>query len=124
MGRSATNRFGSMSQPQPSDPVEDHFRTVEAVPPLTDFEERALWEAVRGGEGAEEGRRRLIEANLRLVAPIAVRYEGRGVAFADLVQEGNIALVRAVELFDPSGGQRFTSFASQQIDHDIARAVG
>jgi RNA polymerase primary sigma factor len=113
-----------MSQPQPQDPIEDHFRNVEAVPPLTVSEERALWDAVRGGDGADAARKRLIEANLRLVAPIAVRYEGRGLDFVDLVEEGNTGLVRAVELFDPSGGQSFTSFASQKIDSDIARAVG
>ena len=113
-----------MAQLSPPDPVEDHFRNVEAIPPLTLFEERALWEAVRGDDGAEAARMRLIEANLRLVAPIAVQYEGRGVAFVDLVQEGNIALVRAVERFDPSGDQSFASFASQQIESDIARAVG
>jgi RNA polymerase primary sigma factor len=109
-----------MPQLQPPDPVEDHFRNVEAVSPLTVFG-RALWEAVRGGEGAEAARKRLIEANLRLVAPIAVRYEGRGLAFVDLVQEGNIALVRAVEVFDLSAGRSFGSFACQQIDNDIAK---
>jgi RNA polymerase primary sigma factor len=113
-----------MAQLQPPDPVEDHVRNVEAVPPGTVFEERALRDAVRGGEDAEAAKKRLIEANLRLVAPIAVRYEGRGLAFVDLVQGGYTALVRAVERFDPSGGQSFTSFASQQIDDDIASAVG
>ena len=113
----------SMANLPPPDPIEDHFRNVEAVPPLTVFEERALWEALRGGDGAEAARKRLIEANLRLVAPIAVRYEGRGLTFVDLVQEGYIALVRAAERFDPSGDQSLASFASRQIDNDIARAV-
>jgi RNA polymerase primary sigma factor len=106
---------------QPPDPVQDYLRNVEAVPPVSADEERNLLEASLSNDAAKK---RVIEANLRLVPPIAQRYEGRGLRFVDLVQEGNVALVRAVELFDPSEDGEFTAYASQKIDAAIARALG
>ena len=105
--------------PEPSDPVEDYLRDVERVPPLNSHEEGELWEAFKGGDDTGDAYKRLMEANLRLVFPIAVRYEGRGLSFADLVQEGNIGLVRAVEKFDPSEGGDFATFANRRIEDAI-----
>ena len=110
--------------PEPSDPVEDYLREVESVPPLTSQEEGELREAFKRGDDTGGAYKRLMEANLRLVPPIAVRYEGRGLPFADLVQEGNLGLMRAVEKFDPSEGGDFATFASRRIEDAIANAIG
>jgi DNA-directed RNA polymerase sigma subunit (sigma70/sigma32) len=110
--------------PEPSDPVADHLRAVESVPPLTSQEEGELWEALKHGDDAGVAHKRLMEANLRSVLPIAVRYEGRGVPLADLVQEGNIGLQRAVEAFDPSEGGDFSSSASRRIEDAIVGVLG
>jgi RNA polymerase primary sigma factor len=105
--------------PEPPDPAEDYLRAVESVPLLTSQEEGELWEALKHGDDAGIAHKRLMEAHLRLVLPVAVRYEGRGIPFADLVQEGNIGLLRAVEVFDPSAGGAFSSFASRRIEDAI-----
>ncbi len=110
--------------PEPSDPVEDYLREVESVPLLSRQEEGELWEAFKGGDDTCDAYRRLMEANLRLIFPIAVRYEGRGLPFADLVQEGNLGLLRAVEKFDPSEGGGFAAFASRRIEDAIAYTIG
>jgi DNA-directed RNA polymerase sigma subunit (sigma70/sigma32) len=105
--------------PEPSDPVEDYLRDVERVPPLTSAEERELWDAFKGGDDSGDAYKRLMEANLRLIAPIAVRYEGRGLPLGDLVQEANLGLLRAVEKFDPSEGGDFATFANRRIEDAI-----
>jgi RNA polymerase sigma factor (sigma-70 family) len=74
--------------------------------------------------GDSEGRRRLIEANLPLVAAIAAEYRGRGVPFADLVQEGSIGLIRAVDRFDPERGVRLSTYATWWIRHAVVHAIG
>lgn len=109
--------------PEPSDPVADYLREIERLPPLTSQEEGDLWEAFKGGDDSGDAYRRLMEANLRLVLPIAVRYEGRGLPFADLVQEGNLGLVRAVEQFDPSKGTDFATFANRRIEDAIVGVI-
>jgi len=77
----------------------------------------------RAHEGDKEARARLIESNLRLVISIAKKYRGRGVAFEDLIQEGNAGLIRAVERFDPALGNRFSTYATWWIRQAVTRAV-
>ena len=84
-------------------------------------EERDL--SRRAHAGDKEARRRLIEANLRLVISIAKKYRGRGVMFEDLIQEGNAGLIRAVEKFDPSMGNRFSTYATWWIRQAVTRAI-
>ena len=88
---------------------------------LNDAEEREL--STRSREGDEEARARLIESNLRLVISIAKKYRGRGVLFEDLIQEGNAGLIKAVERFDPSLGNRFSTYATWWIRQAVTRAV-
>ena len=104
-----------------SDPVREYLREVEAVPLLDPEEERALAVASRGGDQA--ARKKLIEASLPLVIPIARQYEGRGVALPDLIQEGNLGVIRAVERFDPEADRPFTEVANQYIEQAVSAAV-
>src|SRR5215218_3459332 len=88
---------------------------------LEAYEERDL--SRRAHEGDKGARARLIESNLRLVISIAKKYRGRGVAFEDLIQEGNAGLIRAVERFDPALGNRFSTYATWWIRQAVTRAV-
>ena len=88
---------------------------------LDAVEEREL--SRRTHEDDEEARKRLIESNLRLVISIAKKYRGRGVPFEDLIQEGNAGLIKAVERFDPSLGNRFSTYATWWIRQAVTRAV-
>lgn len=88
---------------------------------LNATEEREL--SRRSREGDEEARARLIESNLRLVISIAKKYRGRGVLFEDLIQEGNAGLIKAVERFDPSLGNRFSTYATWWIRQAVTRAI-
>ena len=103
------------------DPVRMYLKEIGKVPLLTAEEEIDL--AMRMEEGDEEARKRLAEANLRLVVSIAKRYVGRGMLFLDLIQEGNLGLIKAVEKFDYRKGYKFSTYATWWIRQAITRAI-
>ena len=103
------------------DPVRMYLKEIGKVPLLTAEEEQDL--AKRMTEGDEEARKKLTEANLRLVVSIAKRYVGRGMLFLDLIQEGNLGLIRAVEKFDYTKGYKFSTYATWWIRQAITRAI-
>lgn len=103
------------------DSVKMYLKDIGQVPLLTTEEELAL--AKRMGEGDTEARKRLSEANLRLVVSIAKRYVGRGMHFLDLIQEGNMGLMKAVEKFDYTKGFKFSTYATWWIRQSITRAI-
>ncbi|MCY0888480.1 MAG: RNA polymerase sigma factor RpoD [Alicyclobacillaceae bacterium] len=104
-----------------SDPVRMYLKEIGRVPLLSAADEIQL--AMRIEEGDEEAKRRLAEANLRLVVSIAKRYVGRGMLFLDLIQEGNLGLIKAVEKFDYSKGYKFSTYATWWIRQAITRAI-
>jgi len=103
------------------DPVRMYLKEIGRVPLLTPEEEVEL--AKRMEQGDEEAKRRLTEANLRLVVSIAKRYVGRGMLFLDLIQEGNLGLLKAVEKFDYRKGYKFSTYATWWIRQAITRAI-
>ncbi len=103
------------------DPVRMYLKEIGRVPLLTPEEEIEL--AKRIEQGDEEAKRRLAEANLRLVVSIAKRYVGRGMLFLDLIQEGNLGLIKAVEKFDYRKGYKFSTYATWWIRQAITRAI-
>jgi RNA polymerase primary sigma factor len=103
------------------DPVRMYLKEIGRVPLLTAEEEVEL--AKRIEQGDEEAKRRLAEANLRLVVSIAKRYVGRGMQFLDLIQEGNLGLIKAVEKFDYRKGYKFSTYATWWIRQAITRAI-
>lgn len=104
-----------------NDPVRMYLKEIGRVPLLSAEEEVKL--AKRIEEGDEEAKRRLAEANLRLVVSIAKRYVGRGMLFLDLIQEGNMGLIKAVEKFDHTKGYKFSTYATWWIRQAITRAI-
>ncbi len=103
------------------DPVKIYLKEIGMVPLLTNDEEMEL--AIRISNGDEEAKRRLSEANLRLVVSIAKRYLGRGMQFLDLIQEGNLGLIKAVDKFDHAKGFKFSTYATWWIRQAITRAI-
>ena len=103
------------------DPVKVYLKEIGRVPLLTAEEELALSEKM--AQGDEEAAKRLSEANLRLVVSIAKRYVGRGMQFLDLIQEGNLGLIKAVEKFDYTKGFKFSTYATWWIRQSITRAI-
>ena len=103
------------------DPVRMYLKEIGKVPLLSAEEEIEL--AKRMEQGDEEAKRRLCEANLRLVVSIAKRYVGRGMLFLDLIQEGNLGLIKAVEKFDFRKGFKFSTYATWWIRQAITRAI-
>ena len=98
-----------------------YLKDIGRVPLLSSDDEIEL--AKRMQEGDEEAKRRLSEANLRLVVSIAKRYVGRGMLFLDLIQEGNLGLMKAVEKFDYQKGFKFSTYATWWIRQSITRAI-
>ena len=103
------------------DPVRMYLKEIGKVPLLTPEEEQDL--ARRMADGDEEAKRRMAEANLRLVVSIAKRYVGRGMLFLDLIQEGNLGLIKAVDKFDYTKGYKFSTYATWWIRQAITRAI-
>ena len=103
------------------DPVRMYLKEIGKVPLLTAEEEKEL--AMKMEAGDMEAKKRLAEANLRLVVSIAKRYVGRGMLFLDLIQEGNLGLIKAVEKFDYRKGYKFSTYATWWIRQAITRAI-
>ena len=106
------------------DPVKVYLKEIGRVPLLTPEEETELALKIQaGGPEGEKAKQRLSEANLRLVVSIAKRYVGRGMQFLDLIQEGNLGLIKAVEKFDHTKGFKFSTYATWWIRQAITRAI-
>lgn len=103
------------------DPIHMYLKEIGKVPLLTQEEENELSRRIRSGD--EEAAKRLAEANLRLVVSIAKRYAGRGLLLLDLIQEGNLGLMKAVDKFDYQKGYRFSTYATWWIRQAITRAI-
>ncbi len=103
------------------DPVKIYLHEIGRVPLLTTEEEASLAERI--AQGDEDAKRILNESNLRLVVSIAKRYVGRGLLFLDLIQEGNLGLIKAVEKFDSTKGYKFSTYATWWIRQAITRAI-
>ena len=102
-------------------PLETYLREINETPLLSPEEEQEL--AARVAQGDPEARDRMVRANLRLVVNIARGYTGKGLSLQDLIEEGNLGLLRAVEGFDPAMGTRFSTYASYWIKQSIKRAL-
>ncbi|MGB5260009.1 MAG: RNA polymerase sigma factor RpoS [Gammaproteobacteria bacterium] len=122
-GRQSTGRgsTASRSTAESHDPTRLYLNEIGASPLLTAEEEVKFSRLAQRGD--EAARKRMIESNLRLVVKIARRYLNRGLAFLDLIEEGNLGLIRAVEKFDPERGFRFSTYATWWIRQTIERAI-
>lgn len=103
------------------DPVQVYLKNIGKVKLLTAIEEIEIARRVK--EGCPLAKKRLIQANLRLVVSVAKKYQGRGLPFLDLIQEGNLGLIRAAEKFDPERGYKFSTYATWWIRQGITRAL-
>ncbi|XOZ34742.1 RNA polymerase sigma factor RpoS [Halomonadaceae bacterium KBTZ08] len=119
--RSRTSRYSYTSRQQQADATQMYLNEIGFSPLLTPEEEKHYARLARDGD--ESGRRRMIESNLRLVVKIARRYVNRGLTLLDLIEEGNLGLIRAVEKFDPERGFRFSTYATWWIRQTIERAI-
>jgi len=113
-------RRRSKSAPVQS-PLETYLGEINETPLLSAEEEKKLAQRIEGGDS--EARDHMVRANLRLVVNIARSYTGKGLGLQDLIAEGNLGLLRAVEGFDPSMNTRFSTYASYWIKQSIKRAV-
>jgi RNA polymerase primary sigma factor len=120
-GRSSDSAFQVPEGVAIDDPVRMYLKEIGRVSLLTAAEEVELAKRIEAGD--EEAKKRLAEANLRLVVSIAKRYVGRGMLFLDLIQEGNLGLIKAVEKFDYRKGYKFSTYATWWIRQAITRAI-
>ena len=104
-----------------TEPLKIYLKEIGQIPLLTEVEERVLGQ--KSAQGDKEAKRKLEEGNLRLVVSIAKHYTGRGLSFLDLIQEGNLGLMRAVEKYDYTKENRFSTYASWWIKEAIMRAL-
>ena len=114
-------KSGGLLDPGVDDPVRLYLKEIGKIPLLSLKEEQAL--ALSIAKGSEYSKKKLAEANLRLVVSIAKRYLGRGLSFLDLIQEGNVGLIKAVEKFDCTKGFKFSTYATWWIRQAITRAI-
>jgi len=103
------------------DPVTLYFEGIKNLPPIRKDEFEDLW--IRAGKNDKVAKKRLIEGNLRLVIPIAKKYFRPGIDFLDLIEEGNLGLMHAVEKFDYTRGFRFSTYAAYWIEQSVRRAI-
>lgn len=103
------------------DPIQLYFKEIKEMGTLTPDENKALW--AKAYKGDKKARKRLVEANLRLVIPISKRYYRAGMDFLDLIEEGNMGLMRAVEKFNPHRKIHFSTYATYWIGQSVRRAV-
>ena len=117
---SADSAKGSISD----DPVKVYLREIGRIKLLsTDDEIRLAKEIMEGGRKGDIAKKKLVQANLRLVVSIAKKYVGRGMSFLDLIQEGNLGLIRAAEKFDHKKGFKFSTYATWWVRQAITRAI-
>lgn len=120
MGETMDNEL-NIQESMLTEPLKIYLNEIGQIPLLSEEEERELGR--RSSEGDENARRKLAEANLRLVISIAKHYNGRGVQFMDLIQEGNMGLMRAAEKYDYTMKNRFSTYASWWIKEAMQRAI-
>ncbi len=113
--------FAESTNSKTSDPVKAYLKEIGAIPLLTPAQEVEVAKRIEAGD--EEAKQILIDSNLRLVVSIAKKYVGRGLLFLDLIQEGNIGLIKAVEKFDYTKGFKFSTYATWWIRQAITRAI-
>ena len=113
--------FADTSNAKTSDPVKAYLKEIGAIPLLTPQQEVEIAKRIEAGD--QEAKQILIDSNLRLVVSIAKKYVGRGLLFLDLIQEGNIGLIKAVEKFDYTKGFKFSTYATWWIRQSITRAI-
>lgn len=104
-----------------TDATSQYFKGIQKLIPVDREEMHKLWKRAKRGD--REAKKRIMEANLRLVVPIAKKYHRQGTEFLDLIEEGNLGLMHAIDKFDPSKGYRFSTYASYWIEQSIRRAV-
>src|SRR4051812_25729391 len=104
-----------------TDTISQYFKGIQKLAQVTREEMHELWKKAKKGDQASKSR--IMEANLRLVVPIAKKYHRQGIEFMDLIEEGNLGLMHAIDKFEPSKGYRFSTYASYWIEQSIRRAV-
>ena len=112
---------GRKSDKNTVDPIHQYLVEIGQIDLLSADEEKQLGKKIRSGD--KTATKRLIEANLRLVVSLARRYMNRGLSLSDLIEEGNLGLIHAVEKFDPDIGARFSTYATWWIRQSIERAI-
>jgi len=106
---------------QSTNSIVQYFKSIQRLSQAAREEMHALWKKAKRGDG--ESKKRIVEMNLRLVVPIAKKYHRSDIEFLDLVEEGNLGLMHAIDKFDPRKGYRFSTYASYWIEQSIRRAV-